>query len=368
MFRCMFLLFMQLLFASALAVCDSQAVFRLLADDTDMLNPRTAFPVTRVTPRLTFATPAKQGRIIEAFQIELIDVATGAAWHSGVVNSSWPSYVFDASTTPLEGGRTYEWTVTARTSDGCWTAMSHPARFHVSLLDVTDWNGVAWLGSMGGDNMYRTTFKTDPAKKVSSATLYVCGLGYSTLSVNGKVIDEVILATSPWSRTDKLNGFATVDITSMLTANTNAIGVMLGHGWRDLSKFPPKDHQNKTDTTPERVLRAQVRVVYKGETKALVVTKTGDGTWSSAPGPVTSDSVYDGESYDARLEPKAWDTAFYEESSLFHAATKVRVARVKDSFSSFVPSSFVSSLISFSGIFFCASVVIARIRTLPVCV
>ena len=28
-----------------------------------------------------------------------------------------------------------------------------------------------------------------------------------------------------------------------------------------------------------------------------------DGTWASAPGPVTSDSVYDGEAYDARLAP-----------------------------------------------------------------
>lgn len=262
---------------------------------------------------------------MEAFQIEVIDVATREAWNSGIVNSTWPSYLFEPSSTPLQGGRTYKWTVSTRTSDGCWTT-SRPARFHVSLLNVVDWKDVAWIGSLSGDNMYRTTFKTDAGKKISSATLYVCGLGYSALSVNGKAIDDVLLATSPWSRTDKLNGFATVDITPMLSTsgNSNAIGVMLGHGWRDLSKFPPKDHQGKTDTTPERVLRAQVRIIYTDAPKTVVVvTKTGDGSWTSAAGPVTSDSVYDGESYDARKATKGWDTASFEESPLFHSATKV---------------------------------------------
>ena len=319
------LLLTQLLLPFTQADCSSSTAFRLLADDTDMMNPQTAFPVTRAAPRLTFATPATQDNAMEAFQIEVIDVATGKAWNSGIVNSTWPSYRFDKYSTPLKGGRTYEWAVSTRTSDGCWTT-SRSARFHVSLLDVTDWNDVAWIGSLSGENVYRSTFKTEAGKKISSATLYVCGLGYSALSVNGKVIDDVLLATSPWSRTDKRNGFATVDITPMLSksGDTNAIGVMLGHGWRDLSKFPPKDHQSKIDTTPERVLRAQVRIIYSDAPKdAVVATKTGDGSWTSAVGPVTSDSVYDGESYDARKVAKGWDTASFADYSLFHAATKV---------------------------------------------
>src|SRR5579863_5291280 len=40
-----------------------------------------------------------------------------------------------------------------------------------------------------------------------------------------------------------------------------------------------------------------------------------DGAWKSAAGPIVTDSVYDGEVYDARLETPGWDRPGFDDSS-----------------------------------------------------
>ena len=54
------------------------------------------------------------------------------------------------------------------------------------------------------------------------------------------------------------------------------------------------------DTT-QRILRLQLRVRYAGAPTDAAVTHSGDGTWTTSAGPVTQDSVYGGETYDARI-------------------------------------------------------------------
>ena len=74
--------------------------------------------------------------------------------------------------------------------------------------------------------------------------------------------------------------------------------------------FRALDGADKRDTT-QRVLRLQLRVRYTGRDVDAVVTHSGDGTWTTSAGPVTEDSVYGGEHYDARiahsLSQRGWD-------------------------------------------------------------
>jgi hypothetical protein len=63
-----------------------------------------------------------------------------------------------------------------------------------------------------------------------------------------------------------------------------------------------------------RVLRAQlVLTVAVNSTvhTTMVVTKTGDDSWTATAGPVVADHIYNGEQYDARLEQPGWTTAAF---------------------------------------------------------
>src|SRR5208283_5370703 len=41
---------------------------------------------------------------------------------------------------------------------------------------------------------------------------------------------------------------------------------------------------------------------------------TTDLSWKTAPGPITGNDIYDGETYDARLEKPGWDNPGYDDS------------------------------------------------------
>ncbi len=236
-------------------------------------------------------------------------------WSSGRVEGAAPRCTYPASAPPLRSATTYAWKVRY------WDSKSRPSAYsaaagkvHVALLSQSEWDGVAWLGS-NSTSLYRSSFKLDGAKQVSSATAYVLGLGYSYVRLNGHAVGG-LLTTAPWSNNMRRNSYSAIDVTPHIAAGgvENVLGVGLGHGWRD---FRRKDNDG-CDAT-ERVLRAQLRVTYADGTQA-VATHTGDGGWATAAGPSVADSVYDGETYDARLEQPGWDAAGFD-ASAWAAAT-----------------------------------------------
>lgn len=81
--------------------------------------------------------------------------------------------------------------------------------------------------------------------------------------------------------------------------------VELGPGWRD-AVFKNKDEDG--DAAPTLLLR--LRVVDAG---GRVLFSTSD-PWTASEGPVISSSVYDGETYDARLERDGWDAPGFSET------------------------------------------------------
>ena len=118
---------------------------------------------------------------------------TELVWTSGSIASELPF------TTPppnlLVPGTLYEWTVSTVSSSGFASPPSAPARFRTSLLGDEPWEDVAWLGS-DSLNVYRTTFSIG-TEELTDAVLYVCGLGYSTVSVNGEDVPGMRLVTAP---------------------------------------------------------------------------------------------------------------------------------------------------------------------------
>ena len=277
-------------------------VSKLLADNSD-------YVVTRTDPVLTFAILPNEHLkrfSMERFEVTIQDLASGESWSSGVVESTTPTYKVPGETSPLKTMRSYKWSVEVfvEADQLCWFAPEHDGRMHVSQAsDGTIFAGSKWLGS-NETNEYTADFQVDPSKTLSSVTLYIAALGFSHISINGQVLEQRMLAASPWTTNARLNGYSTVDITEYVEGRlASTIRVRLGYGWRNRTLFAVHDATDKglAQDHTERVFISTIAALYKESKVPTVVCRTGNGQWSTAAGPVLSDSVYNGEVFDSRL-------------------------------------------------------------------
>jgi len=222
-----------------------------------------------------------RGQRQTAYQVQVSSdpaAANADMWDSGKVASPRSTHIAYAGK-PLAGGRTYSWKVRTWDRDGRESGWSDPAAFDTGLFKREDWTG-RWLRAEG---LLRKEFSLPG--KVARARAYVCGLGYAELYINGRKVGAGVLDPA-WTTYDKRALYATHDVTRFLREGPNAAGAMLGHGWYK-----------------SRALLLQLRVELED---GRVVEVASDGSWKTAGGPVVSDGVYDGETYDARLEAPGW--------------------------------------------------------------
>ena len=258
-------------------------------------------------PTFTWALPRppRRGAQQEAFELEIFDQSGRSVWASGTLKSATAKFVYPSTAPILLPQRTYTWSVSASTSTSSTTAQSS---FHIAPADA-DWHGVPWLGDTNL-NVYRTSFRLRGAAMDAAARvqLYVCGLGFSVATLNGRSLNT--LTTAPWTNSAKINGFLSVDITHALRRagqaaeeGSNTLVVALGNGWRARDAFPVRDPADRgvaKDGAYPRMLRVMI-VASLPDGSIQTVMHTGDGSWEAARGPVTYDSVYNGEAHDARI-------------------------------------------------------------------
>ncbi len=214
------------------------------------------------------------------------DAPDGGQWDSGKVASGESVNVAYAGKA-LATGRTYYWKVRYWDSGDAASPYSAAARFDTGLLESADWHA-QWIG---GANQFRKEF-TLPGRLLR-ARAYVAGLGYYELRINGRKVGDHLLDPA-WTTYDKRVLYAVYDITGRLRPGPNAVGVMLGEGW-----------------FKSRALRLRIHVEMEGGQSVDVATDT---SWKSMPGPIRSDSVYNGEVYDARLETPGWDRPGFDDA------------------------------------------------------
>ncbi|MGA3327502.1 MAG: family 78 glycoside hydrolase catalytic domain [Terriglobia bacterium] len=278
--------------------------------------------IDRTAPRLSWklqaAPSAVRGLRQTAFQIQIASTepALGAGkadlWDSGKVDSDRTHDIADMGK-PLESRQRCWWKVRIWDQDGKASAWSEPALWSMGLLQASDWDA-QWIGLKGGDQ----TLPSDPTrsrlparmlrrefeapKPVRRATVYVSGLGFFDLYVNGARVGDHIMdpALTEYS---KLILYVTFDVTRQLLPGKNALGVVLGNG----RYYGPRDLK-----MPQRLrnygyprLLLQLEIEYADGTRQRVVS---DGDWKvTADGPTRTNNEYDGEEYDARKEMPDWD-------------------------------------------------------------
>lgn len=142
------------------------------------------------------------------------------------------------------------------------------------------------------------------SRPVRRATAYISGVGVYELYVNGRRISNDVLAPN-LSDYDKRVYYRTHNVSELLKAGPNAIGVFLGNGrYFSLRNYIP---HTQTFGYPKVIL--QVEIEFQDGTLQTIVS---DKTWKiTADGPIRLNNEYDGEEYDARMELDGWNRAAY---------------------------------------------------------
>lgn len=155
----------------------------------------------------------------------------------------------------------------------------------------------------------------DVPKPVSSARLYICGLGLFDARLNGSPVDDSVLNPAE-SRYDKRVLYRTYDITKLVNAGTNCIAVELGRGFYDIQQQTPWDW-NVAPWRSSPKLICQINLTFADGTTAVVPS---DASWMlCVDGPERADSIYWGETYDARREKPGWTSPGYDDTDFTNA-------------------------------------------------
>lgn len=197
-------------------------------------------------------------------------------------------------------------------SDGQPSAWSTHTSVETGLLSPGDWTARFITPDREEDTsrpqpapLLRHEF--DVRENVTRARLYVTALGVYEAYLNGVIVGNHVLAPG-WTSYNHRLLYQTFDVTDLLHEGQNAIGAMLGDGWyRGRLGF----NGGRRNIYGDRLaLLAQLEITYADGTTERIVT---DETWHATPGPILASDLYDGETYDARLERPGWSMAGYDD-------------------------------------------------------
>jgi alpha-L-rhamnosidase len=188
---------------------------------------------------------------------------------------------------------------------------SSVATFEMALLEKTDWN-VRWIGwpagAPGKAAYFRSSFRLDALPE--RARLYVSGLGYYEVYVNGQRQGDSVLEPA-YTDISQLVPYRTYDITPSLVIGENVLAAVVGSGWHSRSIF-----------------LAQLEVETKDGWCMVAGTASPSKVpaWLVATGPIIFNSLFDGEIYDARKEKHEWTVAACDLNSESDRADRWKLA------------------------------------------
>ena len=267
-----------------------------------------------------------------AWQIQVASLpqslAQGKAdlWDSGRTDGN-TSTIIPYIGKALRSGQDCYWRVRVWDKNGKASAWSNTANWHMGLLDKSDWKA-QWIGAPWDeeDATIRSKDKNDkPApllrkrfdisKNVKKAHVYVSGLGYFELYMNGKKVGDDVLVPNQTDYTHRpdierkrvridnnFKGYRVLyvcyDVKPYLRKGNNAIGCLLGCGF--FNSFNPGDFI--IPYASPRII-AQIEIEYNDGTKETICSNT---SWEVKKSFIVSNGIYTGEHADGRLIDRNW--------------------------------------------------------------
>lgn len=253
-------------------------------------------------------------------------------WDSGKINSSLTNQII-YNGEKLESNSKYYWQVIIWDKNGV-RFESTVANFGTALLDQKDWDA-EWIGAGpdtepnlehgflksveeqasltdtikhdGRSLLLRNEFETE--KEIKSAKVYVTGLGYYELYLNGSRVGDHVLSPAKTNYSKEVL-YDTYEITTQLKEGLNVFGIHLGNGWFNPYKKWWNEYRMQWFGAKRAIL--QLHIEYENGEKIKI---TSGDNWKYHKGPVLYNCIYDGEYYDANSEIKNWSSLNFDDSN-----------------------------------------------------
>ena len=242
--------------------------------------------------------------------ISSLQNGTDLVWDSGAVNSA-QSFDVPYAGPALASQTLYYWHVRVWDNNGVASAWSQPAAsFETAFLDPSQFHG-SWIGGPNPSDKSELLLRKDFAlgsATITRARLYVAGLSYPYLFVNGHPVSDHVLDTA-FTTFNKTVDYTTYDATRLVHTGSDAIAVSLGNGFYSggAADYPASGEPWQ----PGRpTLKLELDVWYANGATKRVVT---DDSWKTTTGPTTANSPAV-ETYDARLAKTGWTGTQYDDS------------------------------------------------------
>ncbi len=164
-----------------------------------------------------------------------------------------------------------------------------------------------WISAdMSVEERFAPVFKKNLSvcRKIKNAKISVCGLGLFELEINGKLPDDTVL-NPVHSQYSQSVFYRVFDVTQLLSQGENTLTVTLGQGFFNETSFVWKWNEASWRSSPKLI--ADIEIEYENGETELIST---DESWLvSRNGPITANSIYYGETHDARRVESEWKNA-----------------------------------------------------------
>ncbi|MEU6340912.1 family 78 glycoside hydrolase catalytic domain [Streptomyces sp. NPDC046977] len=234
-----------------------------------------------------------------------VEAANTAPGPAGVLGSLH----FQGTGAPADIVTDSAWKASGSAPDG-WEQPGYDDAAWPSALAAAAYGAGPWGRSVSAppppETLLREEFTAD--RPVASARVHIAGLGYNKLYLNGRRVGDRELEPG-FTVYDKTVLYSTYDVTDALRTGGNAIGVSLGRGFYAMTD---PDEWKASSWWGEPKLKLELDITYTDGTHRQVLS--GDG-WKVADGPTTNQSLWFGETYDARAEQPGWDRPGFEDGT-----------------------------------------------------
>ncbi len=259
-------------------------------------------------------------QIFVATSEQLLREEQADMWNSGMIVSPLSNQI-SYSGKCLKAIKTYYWMVKVWLSGSEKVMLSETACWTMGLLEREDWQA-SWITASqnrlakeqedkkaAAAPYLRKTFTV--RKPVKDAIIFVSGLGYYELYMNGKKVGDHVLdpGVTNYEKTVLYEAYHVSEMftSNSTTAQTHVIGLLLGRGrFSQLTKDVWRWRESPWHAEPLAIV--QLHLKYADGTSQVIGS---DESWKSRASPLRSDCLLTGEVYDAREEiPDLWDVNF----------------------------------------------------------
>lgn len=257
-------------------------------------------------PRFTWMANSNNARgtaqtayqILVATTLQKLNEKDADIWNTKKVQSD-QSVLVPFAGKETQSSTRYYWTVRTWNQDGKVSPFSKPAYWETGKLDpAADWQAKWICKPDSGAPLRSVAFKKtfDVKSGIKQARLYATGLGSYIINLNGNKTSDQFFSPG-WTDYRYRVQYQTYDVTDLLKKGSNTLCGMIGNMWWSggLGWGSNKAYYSQG---PLRIL-AQLEITYTDGTKDVIPT---DQSWQVAYSPITENTLYDGETYDARID------------------------------------------------------------------